>query len=170
MSLKHILNDDPSPPLISTPSAPAPVSTPALGPALKRPSSPSVTPTTSPAYDSQHYTYSRSSARLEPPLPPPGRAPASQPPLWQSGRHPYYDEREQRNMPPSAAGDWYDQDASMSGQLSPSSSSGTPGAPNVTRFKEGYVENSSRKKRKTMEDDEDYQPPGQKRVSIWRTA
>ncbi|OCH96546.1 hypothetical protein OBBRIDRAFT_815823 [Obba rivulosa] len=165
MSLRHILNDDPSPPLISTSSATAPVSTPAIEPALRRPPSPSVTSTTSSPHDSQHYSYSRSSARHDSQQPTSGRAPASQPVQWQGGRHSYYDEGEPRHVPP-AAGDWYDQDGPMSGQLSPSSTNGTPGAPITTRFKEGYVDGNGRKKRKTMDDDEDYQPPGQKRVSI----
>ncbi|KAI0961394.1 hypothetical protein AcV7_000503 [Taiwanofungus camphoratus] len=142
MSLKHILNDEPSsPPHISAPSARTPVSTSSIDPALMRRSPP--TTTMSPHPQTQHYAQSRSQHDFE--QPPPPRGFTYQPVAYQgAGGGNYYPDREE----PSS--------------LSPPLSNG---GQTVTRFKDGYIESNGRKKRKIADDDEDYHPPGQKRQS-----
>ena len=64
MSLKHILNDDPAPPVhVSAPATHAPVPTPAIDPALMRPSPPSRTESSH--SDLREYAHSRSPHEAE---------------------------------------------------------------------------------------------------------
>ncbi|GBE77918.1 Putative DNA helicase [Sparassis crispa] len=145
MSLKHILNDDPTPPLhISAPAAQAPVPTSVIDPALMS-RSPSSTTTMSPSLQPQPFVQPRTPLDLE--QPPPPRGYSYQPVAYQgAGGGNYYSE--------------HDDQASVS---PPPFSNG--GQMPTTRFKEGYVESNGRRKRKHMDDDEDYHPPGQKRHS-----
>ncbi|PCH33516.1 hypothetical protein WOLCODRAFT_135169 [Wolfiporia cocos MD-104 SS10] len=142
MSLKHILNDDPAPPHISAPPAQASVPTSSVESAPMRPS-----PTTTMSPRTQPSNHAAVQVAHEKEQPPPSRGIAYQPAAHNGvGGGNYYPDRDEHTQPP----------------LSPSSSSG---GQVIHRFKEGYVDGHGKKKRKVADDDEDYQPPGQKRPS-----
>ena len=171
MSLKHILNDDPPlhspqpvpqphPPsansngastLVVPPQAPAPLSPSSQHPRDAR--SPSDVRNGDPAPPSREYLYH----------PQPG-APYQAGAVPAPARWEYHNgDRLQADDIPSGPSSSYQGEPEESATPSPRISNGTP----VGLNKEGSVEGNGRvlRKRKLPDDDEDYQPPGQKRVS-----
>ncbi|KAI8995491.1 SNF2 family N-terminal domain-containing protein [Trametes punicea] len=165
MSLRRILNDDTPP--HSPAVAPQPPSTnggsPAFGdPQPARPSAP-----LSPGLHALRETRPHSAAR-EVDQPPPSRDYSYQhqpagyhsPASWE---HPNGNgDRAHGDDTPSGPSSTYHAEQDDSATPSPRPSNGTPVG---IRQKEGSVEGSGRRKRKLPDDDEDYQPPGQKRQS-----
>ena len=162
MSLRHILNDDPPP--HSPGLAPQPPTTNGGSshtlPDPARPLAP-----LSPALQPQRERRSRSAVQdVEQP-------PATREYVYQQQPAGYHSPAgwEHRNGDsmrgddtPSGPSSTYYAEQDDSATPSPRPSNGTPVG---MRQKEGSVEGNGRKKRKLPDDDEDYQPPGQKRVS-----
>lgn len=168
MSLKHILNDDPplhspqplsqahnppangngAPILVVAPQPPAPLSP------SSRPSrdarSPSDVRNGDPAPPSREYHYQQQ---------PPSHSNGPAPVQWEH----HNGDRFQPDDTPSGPSSSYYAEQEESATPSPRISNGT----SVGLSKEGSVEGNGRvlRKRKLPDDDEDYQPPGQKRVS-----
>ncbi|KAI0662679.1 SNF2 family N-terminal domain-containing protein [Cubamyces menziesii] len=162
MSLRHILNDDPPP--HSPGLAPQPPTTNGGSshtlPDPARPLAP-----LSPALQPQRERRSRSAVQdVEQP-------PATREYVYQQQPAGYHSPAgwEHRNGDsmrgddtPSGPSSTYYAEQDDSATPSPRPSNGTPVG---MRQKEGSVEGNGRKKRKLPDDDEDYQPPGQKRQS-----
>ncbi|KZT06822.1 uncharacterized protein LAESUDRAFT_743170 [Laetiporus sulphureus 93-53] len=151
MSLKHILNDDPSPPpRLSAPSAPALVSTQPVDSASMTVSPPA---TTSPRPEATDYAHPQAPHEYE-------QRPAHQDYGYQPVVYHAGDWTDNGHPALSPTGNHYPEHDEQT-PPSPTMSNGTQ--PMTHRFKEGYIESSGRKKRKFTDDDDDYQPPGQKR-------
>ena len=166
MSLKHILNDDPpvhspAPPsqppatnggpiLVVAPQPAAPMVSVSPQPSLHRePRSHSAGHEVEPAPGAREYPYQHQSGSYHSPA------------QWEH----HNGDRLQADDIPSGPSSTYYAEQEESATPSPRISNGTPvGA----RQKEDAVEGNGRvlRKRKLPDDDEDYQPPGQKRVSV----
>lgn len=157
MSLKHILNDDPAPPPhISTPAVHSTMSTSSADTAPARQSPPAAT--MSPSPQTQHYAPVQAPRDLDQPMSSRGIAYQPAPSQEAGGWDPHTGQWRYHDVSPmQLGGDPYqDHDGSQSPTLSNGSQS--------TRFRDGLADSHGRKKRKVADDDEDYQPPGQKRV------
>lgn len=166
MSLKHILNDDPplhSPAMVPQPSAsnggPILVVTPQPAAPLA-PMSPQPQPQVhrearphSVGHDLEPAPAAREYAYQHPPPPAPYQSQAQ----WEH----HNGDRHQGDDIPSGPSSTYYAEQEESATPSPRISNGTPVG------KDGQVEGNGRvlRKRKLPDDDEDYHPPGQKRVS-----
>lgn len=151
MSLSRILNDDPSPPL-SAPSASMSVIDPAL-----------MSPPVQPARRSPHHQLYGSHEFHGEPQPPNPRGYEYQPMAYQGtgGWDPYSGEWVQGDIFPLGRGngDYYPH-PERSETISPHD-------PRSKYYREGDVDNFSRKRRREVEEDDDYRPQGlrQSRVS-----
>lgn len=168
MSLRHILNDDPPP---HSPGIPPHPSATNGGPALVAPQAAHASAPLSPGLQVPREGRARSTAR-EVEQPPSSReyyqphtAGYHSPAGWE---HHNGDRLEGDEVPSGPSSSYYaEQDESAT--PSPRTSNATPLG---LRQKEGSVEINGRilRKRKLPDDDEDYRPPGQKRVSDLRVA
>ncbi|KAI0639257.1 SNF2 family N-terminal domain-containing protein [Trametes polyzona] len=164
MSLRHILNDDPPPHSPGIPSQPPATNG---GTALATPQPPHPSAPLSPGMQSRRERRSRSAAR-DAEQPPSSReyqfhhqtAEYHSPAGWEH----HNGDRTQGDDVPSGPSSSYYAEQDESATPSPRASNGTPVG---LRQKEGSVEINGRtlRKRKLPDDDEDYQPPGQKRHS-----
>lgn len=177
MSLKHILNDDPSPPLpvssgptvhsvalASGPTSAADSAPPRRSPEPVSSSAMPMSPPRLPPLQRVHSASRSDSVAHDHEQQPHPRGFAYHPAAYQGagGWDPYTGKWVQGDIFPLGPGGNYYPDREDHASESPQPPNG--GGPDP-QFKDGYVDGSNRKKRKHIEDDEDYRPPGQKRVS-----